>query len=69
MVWEKDNVTVSGSNIYPDLTDKTNATYTNTLHVSGREPGMYTCRATDGNTLSLSSTLRIQGITKLWYVL
>ena len=61
MTWEKDSAIVPGSNIYPDLTSNVTATYTNILPVTGREPGNYTCRATDGDTLSLSESLTVQG--------
>ena len=62
MVWEKDFITVPGSNIYPDLNNSNTATYTNTLQVSGRESGNYTCKIADGNSLSLSESLIVQGI-------
>ena len=62
MQWERDGVAVPGSNIYPDLTDAGTATYSNTLHVTGRQTGVYTCTATDGATLSLSERLTVKGI-------
>ena len=62
MQWEKDGVAVPGSNILPDLSDAEMATYINTLQVTGRETGMYTCTATDGATLSLSANLTVDGI-------
>ena len=61
MQWEKDGVAVPGSSIYPDLTDTETATYSNTLHVTGRETGIYTCTITDGATLSLSKRLTVKG--------
>ena len=62
MQWERDGVAVPGSNIYPDLTDTETATYSNTLHVTGRQTGVYTCTVTDGATLSLSERLTVKGI-------
>ena len=61
MQWEKDGVSVNDSNMYPDLTDAEMATYSNTLQVTGRETGMYTCTATDGATFSLSASLTVDG--------
>ena len=61
MRWEKDGVPLPGSSIHPDLTDTEMATYSNTLQVTGREPGVYTCTATDGDTLSLSQNLTVAG--------
>ena len=61
MQWEKDGVSVNDSNMYPDLTDAEMATYSNTLQVTGRETGMYTCTATDGATFSLSANLTVDG--------
>ena len=60
--WEKDGVAATGSNIYPDLTDAETATYSNTLQVIGRETGVYTCTATDGGILSLSTAMTVEGI-------
>ena len=61
MQWEKDGVSVPDSSMYPDLTDWETATYSNTLQVIGRQPGVYTCTATDGDTLSLSQSLTVEG--------
>ena len=63
MMWEKDSVAVPGSSIYPDLTNIMTATYTNTLQVTGREPGMYTCTVTDGasDMLSISESFTVEG--------
>ena len=63
MQWERDGVLVSGSSIYPDLTDTEMATYTNTLRVMGRQPGVYTCTATDGETLALSQSFTVEGMS------
>ena len=61
--WERDGASVDGANIYPRLTDSVAATYTNTLQVSGRQTGVYTCTATDGgDTLSLSQNLTVEGM-------
>ena len=65
MQWDRDSVLVPGSNVYPDLTDRNMATYTNTLQVIGRQPGVYTCTATDGDTLSISQSFTVQGILVL----
>ena len=62
MQWEREGVLVPGSNIYPDLTDPETATYTNILQVMGRQPGVYTCTATDGGILSISQSITVQGI-------
>ena len=62
MQWERDDVAVLGSNIYPELTDTETATYSNTLQPIGRETGVYTCTATDGATLSLSMAMTVEGI-------
>ena len=62
MQWARDNATINGTNIYPNLTARETATYTNTLEVSGRQTGMYTCTATDGDTLSLSENLTVEGM-------
>ena len=61
MQWDKDSVPVSGSNIYPELIDRNMATYTNILQVTGRQPGMYTCTATDEDTLSISQSITVKG--------
>ena len=61
MQWEKDGVSLPDSSIYPDLTDPETATYTNTLQVIGMQPGVYTCRATDGGYLSLSQSYTVEG--------
>ena len=66
MQWEKDGVPVSGSSTYPDLTSRSTATYTNTLQVIEREPGVYTCIVNDGDTLSLSQNLTVEGMYS-WY--
>ena len=61
--WDRDGVSVDGDNIYPILTDSVTATYTNTLQVSGRQTGVYTCTATDGgDILSLSQSLTVEGM-------
>ena len=62
MQWERDGVVLNGSNIYPELNDAETATYSNTLQLTGRETGMYTCTVTDGDTLSLSRNITIEGI-------
>ena len=62
MQWEIDGEAVPGSNIYPDLTDTETATYSNILRVTGRETGVYTCTATDGDTLSFSTAITVEGI-------
>ena len=61
-LWEKDDVPVPGSSVYPDLIDPELATYSNTLQVMERQPGVYTCTATDGGTLLLSQSLTVKGI-------
>ena len=66
MKWRNDGMAVSGSNIYPDLTNNETATYINVLQVSGRETGTYSCDATDGaGTISLSITITVQGKTNI----
>ena len=62
MQWTRDGVTPNGASIYPRLTSGVAATYTNTLEVSGRQTGMYTCTATDGDTLSLSENFTVEGM-------
>ena len=62
MQWERDGVLVPGSSIYPDLVAASTATYSNTLEVSERQLGVYTCTAIDGRTLSLSRSFIVQGI-------
>ena len=61
MRWEKDGAPVPGSSIYPNLIDTETATYSNTLQVTGRQPGVYTCTATDGDNHSLSQNLTVAG--------
>ena len=61
MQWEKDGVAVNGLNIYPDLTNNEMATYRNILQVTGRETGVYTCTATDGDGLSFSMDITVEG--------
>ena len=61
MQWEKNGAPVTNSSIYPDLTDPETATYSNTLQVIGRQPGVYTCTAADGGTLTLSQNLTVAG--------
>ena len=62
MRWEKDGAPVPGSSIYPDLTDPETATYSNTLQVTGRQPGVYTCTATDGGALLLPQNFTVEGM-------
>ena len=62
MRWEKDGTPIPGSSMYPDLTDPTMATYSNTLQVTGRQPGVYTCTATDGGNLLLSQNFTVEGM-------
>ena len=61
MVWERDAVGVPESSTYPDLTNRTTATYTNVLQVMGRETGTYTCALMDGDALSLLASITVQG--------
>ena len=61
MQWEKDGVAVPRSNIYPDLTDTETATYSNTLHVTERQTGVYTCTATDGNDTGVVENITVNG--------
>ena len=73
MQWEKDGVLVPDSNIYPELTDRSTASYTNILQVVGMQPGLYTCTATDGGatdggaTLSPSQSITVEGILEFGY--
>ena len=64
MEWRKDGMAVSDSNYFPDLTNNETATYINVLQVPGRETGIYSCDATDGEgTISLSMSIIVQGKT------
>ena len=61
MQWERDGVAVPGSNIYPDLTDAETATYRNTLHVTERQTGVYTCTVTDSNDTGVVENITVKG--------
>ena len=61
MEWERYGEAVSGSNIYPDLTDTETATYRNILYVTVRETGVYTCTATDGNDTDVVENITVKG--------
>ena len=62
MQWARGGATINGANIYPNLTARGTATYTNSLEVSERQTGMYTCTAIDGDTLSLSESFTVEGM-------
>ena len=60
VTWTRDSITVTEGN-KTVLRSNVNARYSNTLTVTGREGGLYTCTVANNKPSSDSSSLRVKG--------